>query len=256
MTDAAAPLVVSIGTTHPWNIAGVGQDLLVGAELQTRVLTAVAAVSAQDAGGIRALEAVSPDVFHAQLEAVPWRDARAVRVGALPSIEAVEEVERALRRLPHVLAVVDPVFGATRGGRFGDNATVDFMRDRLATLQNVVLTPNVDEAAELLGTPVTRGTMVQAAIALQERGAHAVLLKGGHLEGPPEDVLASGLGVMTFREERLPHGMRGTGCVLAMALACRIAAGAPLIEAVAAARGFTREKIANAKVFHGLRVAY
>ncbi len=256
MNGAPGRLVVSIGTTHPWNVAGTGLDLHVGAELGIRVVTAVAAVSAQDAGGIRGVEPVSDKLFEAQLKAVPWSDAGAVRVGALPSASAVDAVTRALRQIPEVLAVVDPVLSATRGGRFADEATAASIGEHLAAQPNVVLTPNVNEASELLGKPVTRETLVESAIALFERGAYAVLLKGGHLQGAPEDVLASDVGVMTFSEERLPHGMRGTGCVLAMALACNIASGSPLIEAVASARRFVRGKIANAKLFHDLRVAY
>ncbi|MGA7571211.1 MAG: bifunctional hydroxymethylpyrimidine kinase/phosphomethylpyrimidine kinase, partial [Candidatus Aquilonibacter sp.] len=64
--------VLSIGTTHPWNIAGVGLDLRIGAQLGVRVFTVLAAISAQDAHGVRALEPLSPATVQAQLEAVPW----------------------------------------------------------------------------------------------------------------------------------------------------------------------------------------
>jgi len=59
-----ASIVLSIGTTHPWNVAGVGRDLVVGCALQARVFTAIAAISAQDAGGVVALRPVAADLDH------------------------------------------------------------------------------------------------------------------------------------------------------------------------------------------------
>ncbi|HEV7179389.1 MAG TPA: bifunctional hydroxymethylpyrimidine kinase/phosphomethylpyrimidine kinase, partial [Candidatus Baltobacteraceae bacterium] len=80
--------------------------------------------------------------------------------------------------------------------------------------------------------------------------------KGGHLDGDPLDAFAHAGGMELFTQGRLPHDMRGTGCTLAMALACGLARGLPLSEAVAAARAFVREKIAGAREFRGFYVAY
>ncbi|MGA7285894.1 MAG: bifunctional hydroxymethylpyrimidine kinase/phosphomethylpyrimidine kinase, partial [Candidatus Cybelea sp.] len=73
-------IVLSIGTTHPWNVAGVGRDLVVGYDFGVRVFTTVVAVSAQDSRGVRALHPVPPDAIAAQLETMPWDAAGAVRV--------------------------------------------------------------------------------------------------------------------------------------------------------------------------------
>lgn len=250
-------LIVSIGTTHPWNIAGVGLDVRIGAELGVRVATAIAAISAQDAGGIQALEPVSIEMLNAQLAAIPWSEVSAIRVGALTTPEAVQRVARAIAAMPMLPAVVDPVLSATRGGTFADAQTIAMLRDELATLPNVILTPNLAEAAALLGTPLpTVATMLDAACALRDRGAAAVLLKGGHLDGVPVDVLAAAEGTVTLRDSRIPATMRGTGCTLAMALTVFLAEGMPLIEAVQRARTFVRTKLQHARAFHGLHVAY
>src|SRR5581483_174675 len=110
------PIVCSIGTTHPWNVAGLGRDIVVGASLDVRVFTAVAAVTAQDRRGVVALHAVPEDVLEAELGVLPWDSASAARVGALPTAAAVRLVAAALRGRPWLPAVVDPVFGASRGG--------------------------------------------------------------------------------------------------------------------------------------------
>lgn len=254
MSDA---VVASIGTTHPWNIAGVGLDVRIGAELGVRVVAAVAAVSVQDAQGLHALHAVPIRELRAQLRTISLRDLVAIRVGALPSANAVVAVAGVLRAFPHVPAVVDPVLTASLGGTFADEPTVDALRSELAAIPSVILTPNLDEGARLLRCDaISRGSLADAARSLHAFGSRAVLLKGGHLEGRPADALAAAGGVETLEDERLPHDMRGTGCTLAMALASELARGALLRDAVIRARQFTRGKIAHAHTFQGLRVAY
>jgi len=239
-------IVLSIGTTHPWNVAGVGRDLVVGCELGARVFSAIAAVSAQDGRGVIALEAVPTAVLGAQLAALPWDSAGSVRIGALPTLSAVRAVAEPLRLRPWLPAVVDPVLRASRGGDLGDAPAAYGVRDELATLGSVVLTPNLDEAAFLLGRPVIeRGEIAEAAAALQARGPAAVLLKGGHLDGEPCDALATPSGVELFCEPRIAGAMHGTGCTLAMALACELAAGRPIAHAVRAARAYVRAQLAR-----------
>jgi hydroxymethylpyrimidine/phosphomethylpyrimidine kinase len=240
------PIVLSIGTTHPWNVAGVGRDLVVGSAWNARVFTVIAAVSAQNAGGLTALAPIPVSVVRSQLSALPWDAAGAVRVGALVTVDNVRAVSAALRARPALLAVVDPVFSASRGGELADPATRYAIRDELATLPNVILTPNLDEAAALLGShPIHREAIGDAAISLQLRGARAVLVKGGHVDGDPVDALATSNGVELFTASRIAGAMHGTGCTLAMALACELANGTPLIDAVAAAREYVRTQLAR-----------
>jgi hydroxymethylpyrimidine/phosphomethylpyrimidine kinase len=241
-----AVIVLSIGTTHPWNVAGVGRDLVVGCSKECRVFTSVAAVSAQDSTGVIALGPVAQELFEAQLSALPWESAGAVRVGALPTAAAVRAVAAALRVHPWLPAVVDPVFAASRGGELADRAARDTLEVELATLSSVVLTPNLSEAAALLHVDaIERSKLGEAATRLRERGAGAVLLTGGHLEGDPTDALATSDGVEIFTEPRIAGSMNGTGCTLAMALACELACGRPLPAAVRAARTFVRGEIAR-----------
>ncbi len=239
-------IVLSIGTTHPWNVAGVGRDIVVAGEFGVRVFTAVAAVSAQDGRGVTALHAIPADVLAAQLATLPWEAAGAVRVGALPTVAAVRAVAEPLRLRPWLPAVVDPVFSASSGGELAESAACCAVRDELVSLGSVVLTPNLDEAAFLLGAPaIGRDAIGEAAVSLRAFGAAAVLLKGGHLDGDPADALATVEGVEIFSEARIAGSMHGTGCTLAMALACELAAGTPIAHAVRAARAFVRAQLAR-----------
>jgi hydroxymethylpyrimidine/phosphomethylpyrimidine kinase len=241
-----AVIVLSIGTTHPWNVAGVGRDLVVGCAKECRVFTAVAAVSAQDSTGVIALGPVEQELFQAQLSALPWESAGAVRVGALPTSAAVRAVAAALQARLWLPAVIDPVFAASRGGELSVRAARDALEAELATLPSVILTPNLREAAALLHRDaIERSNLGEAATRLRARGAGAVLLTGGHLEGDPADALATKDGVEIFSEPRIAGAMHGTGCTLAMALACELASGTPLREAVRSARAFVRAEIAR-----------
>ncbi len=241
-----ATIVLSIGTTHPWNVAGVGRDLIVGAALGVRVFTAVAAVSAQNGRGLIALDPVAGELFEAQLAVLPWQTAGAVRVGALPTRASVHAVANALKAREWLPAVVDPIFAASRGGELADESARKAVRDQLATLHSVILTPNLAEAAAMLGRArLERSELGEAAMLLRQRGAGAVLLTGGHLDGDPADALASAEGIEILSEPRIAGAMHGTGCTLAMALACELGAGRPLPAAVRAARAFVRAEIAR-----------
>jgi hydroxymethylpyrimidine/phosphomethylpyrimidine kinase len=249
--------VISIGTTHPWNIAGLGLDIAIGREFGVEVFTVVAGVSAQNDRGVTALYAIPAAIVRHQLdvttchpELVEGRDAlggAAIRVGALVSAENVRAVAEFVRAHPHVPAVVDPVFAASNGGRLADEDAIVAIRDELAIAPSVILTPNLDEAAMLLGSgPIERDDLADAARTLRERGCRAVVLKGGHLVGEPIDALATADGVELLQGERIAGSMRGTGCALAMALACELARGRSLREALDSARVFVKGRLESA----------
>lgn len=224
--------VLSIGTTHPWNIAGVGLDLHVGAQLGTRVFTVTSATSAQDAQGLHALEPVAVKTVEAQLAAIPWECVAAVRVGALGSSAAATAVVETLaqRGTP---AVIDPVIATSTGGRLNDDAVVRLLAERFLALSSAVVTPNLTEAGVLLGTSVDRDSMVEDARRLQARGARAVLLKGGHGDGAEAvDLLLTVQGApQWFSSPRLEARCRGTGCALASAIAAGLASGQSVEDA-------------------------
>ncbi len=219
---------------------------MVGTQLQVRVYTAVAGVTAQDARGLRGMAAIDAALLAQQLDTLPWAAAGCVRVGALLSAENVGVVANALRAHGETLAVIDPVLRASRGGSLADEAAQEAIARELAVLPNAVLTPNLDEAAALLGrASIDRAWFETAARELQARGPRAVLVKGGHLAGEPADAFATAAGVQTFAEPRIAAEMRGIGCTLAMALACELARGCELEDAVRAARAYVRAKLAE-----------
>jgi hydroxymethylpyrimidine/phosphomethylpyrimidine kinase len=260
MERALTPWIAVAGTTHPLGFAGLTLSLALAPSLGVRAAAIVTGVSAQSvapAGAEIERVAVSDALIAAQFRAVDEVAPAAFQLGALVDAAAVRAVARGLagRSVPVVL---DPVIAASDGRRLADDATVAALCAEL--FAGAILTPNLDEAERLLGTPVRDEPAMRAAgAALRARfGVRAALVKGGHLAGadaPVVDVLVSDAGIRTFSGPRSPGSMRGTGDVLATALAAQLALGAPLETAVERARATVAGAIAGAVRIGTQRVA-
>ena len=234
--------VLSIAGSDSGGGAGIQADLKTFSALGCYGMTAITALTAQNTLGVRAIHGVPPDMLQAQIDAVVEDiGVDSVKIGMLHAPEVVHVVADAIRRhrLPHV--VLDPVMVATSGDRLTTEQTVQVLVRELFPLAEVV-TPNLDEAALLLGRPIVGvEALDDAARALLALGAHAVLLKGGHLAGDEVvDVLAlPGGALQHLRSRRIAtHNGHGTGCTLSSAIAAHLALGQALPEAVARARAY------------------
>ncbi len=251
--ERVAPVLLAVGTTHPLNIAGVGLDARVGAELGVRVVTVIAGVSAQTAGAVLARKAVDSQTIAAQFASVAECGVAAIHIGALLDAASVVAIATEVRRFPGVPVVCDPVLAASNGGQLASDETVVALRDVLFA-RCTLITPNLDEAAMFLGcATLDAASMEAAARTLSAYGAAAVLIKGGHLSGDPTDVLVSAGGSRHFSDERITGTVRGTGDLLACAIAARLAHGDSLTESILAARVFVRRMLLAAVAFAGTR---
>jgi hydroxymethylpyrimidine/phosphomethylpyrimidine kinase len=142
--------------------------------------------------------------------------------------------------------VYDPVMLASSGDALSGSGFVDAIRHALLPLVDC-LTPNLAEAATLLREPIAKSEadMARQGAALLKLGPRAILMKGGHLDGDETvDLLVTENAVRRFAAPRLAsQNLHGTGCTLSSAIAANIVLGAPLSEAVAAARAFVRQAI-------------
>jgi len=243
--------VLSIGTTHPWNVAGLGLDIRLGERTGNEVYSVVAAVSAQDAEGVRALHPVDLAVLREQLAGIPWPQIAAIRVGALPSADHVALVAERVAAHPRLYAVVDPVLAASPGGALVSKGTLEALRERMLRLENAIVTPNLAEAGALLGRrSIERDEMDGAARTLLALGLCAVVLTGGHLDGDPRDVLVERardrVRSETLSGSRIPGKHRGTGCTLAFGMAAALADGASIGDALRSARALVRARLSEA----------
>lgn len=239
------PRVLVIAGSDSGGGAGIQADLKAVAALGGHAMTVVTALTAQNTLGVLGVHPVPLDFVERQFAAVAEDiGADAVKTGMLHSAELVELVARLVGRLDAPL-VVDPVMVAKGGDRLLASEAVAAVRERLLPRARLV-TPNLDEAAELLGRPVRApAAMAEAARELVGLGAAAALVKGGHLDGEPGDVLYDGRRIHEFHAPRIdtPH-THGTGCTLASAIAALLAQGWELVDAVRRARLLVRRGIA------------
>lgn len=241
------PRVLSIAGSDSGGGAGIQADLKTFAALGCFGMTAITALTAQNTCGVRAIHAVPPDMLRAQIDAV-LEDigADAVKVGMLHSPEIVRTVAQAIDRHQLSRVVFDPVMVATSGAKLIDDPAIAVLVAELFP-RAALITPNLDEAALLVGRPLTSvHDMAQAAAELLARGARAVLLKGGHLAGDVvTDLLMQASGDPLWMEaSRIDTGnTHGTGCTLSSAIAAHLALGATLTQAVQQAREFVRHAL-------------
>lgn len=249
------PVVATVGTTHPLGFAGLTFATLALATDGVRPVCVVAGVTAQDASHVSARTPLDAATITAQFDALRDAGVAAFHIGALLSGDAVRAVARGVARFPGIPVVVDPVLAATGGDALADGGARDALRDELVPLASLV-TPNLDEAAALLGYPVADvDAMGDAARACLALGARAALVKGGHLAGDAVDVLAEGAQLHTFAAARVAGTLRGTGDLLAATIASSLANGYDLHAAIERARTRVRGAITRGVPFAGTRVA-
>jgi hydroxymethylpyrimidine/phosphomethylpyrimidine kinase len=250
------PVVAAVGTTHPFLAAGVLLDVAAIRDLGAQPLAVIAGVSAQTSLYVLARAPVDPAAIAAQFDAFGAVAVGAFCVGALLDAPSVHAVAAGLARYPGVPVICDPVIAASGGDRLADDATIAALRAVLFA-RCTLLTPNLAEAALLTARAIDDVASMRAALpALIALGPAAVLLKGGHLAGDACDVLGDGRDVLEFRAPRIAHDLRGTGSLLAAAIAVRCAFGDALPAAIAAARAYVRERIARGATFAGMRTAF
>jgi hydroxymethylpyrimidine/phosphomethylpyrimidine kinase len=212
-------------------------------------MTAITALTAQNTLGVQAIHGVPASFLKAQLQSVlDDIGVDAVKIGMLHSPDVVEVVAWAIDHYGLKQVVLDPVMVATSGDRLIAEETVSVLvRELFPRVQ--LITPNLDEASLLLQHPLTAVDQLHnAAQALLDMGAKAVLLKGGHLPGDVLcDVLQTpGNDAVVFEATRIhSRNVHGTGCSLSSAIAAHLALGQSMSDAVAAARAFIRRAIAD-----------
>ena len=239
--------VLSIAGSDSGGGAGIQADLKTFAALGCYGMTAVAALTAQNTRGVSGIHAVPPAFLKAQLQAVlDDIGVDAVKIGMLHAPEVVEVVAWAIDQYGLSKVVLDPVMVATSGDRLMAEETVAVLVRELFP-RATLITPNLDEAALLLGRGIDGIAALEAAARdLLALGAPAVLLKGGHLAGDEvADVLMQADGTsLHLQSSRIATANgHGTGCTLSSAVACYLAQGLALPQAVQQARGYILQAI-------------
>jgi len=232
--------VLVVAGLDPTAGAGLAADLEALAAVGVRGWPVAAALTAQGPKGVRGWSPVPVEMLLAQVDALldgaPRRPG-AVKTGMLGTAELATALAGRLsaRDLSRVPLVVDPVLLSSSGTLLLDLADGSPHEALGPLLERArLVTPNLEELRALTDLPV--GDDEAAVVAARRLGVRAVLVKGGHREGAPVDLLVEGRRVTRFAGRRRPGTARGTGCRLASALAGLLARGASLDEAVRGAK--------------------
>lgn len=247
--DPTPPVIWSVAGTDSGGGAGLSADTRAAAAMGVHLCPVVAAVTAQNSLGVRAVFPLPAEQLQAQLEALSTdMPPRVIKTGLLASVAAVRSVAEtidALRREHGFVGlVVDPVLGATAGGAtFADEALIAAYREWLLPRANLI-TPNRREAARLTGLA---GGVPAMAAALRQLGAQAVCITGGDdaaelaldwWDGqlsPWQPELGGTHGWLALPRVATAHH-HGSGCNFATAAAAALARGFPLPDATVLAK--------------------
>lgn len=250
----AKPVALSIAGSDPSGGAGIQADLKTFHQFGVYGEAVLTLLTVQNTVTVSAVQVLDPEFVLRQLEAVISDiPPQAAKTGALGNESMIEAIACAAERFDFPL-VVDPVMISKHGAPL----IAEEARAKLTELlmpRAFLITPNLHEASTLAGFAVeTPEAMRDAAVRLRKRGARAVLVKGGHLEGVALDLLYTEDGVFheyTAERHHTAH-THGTGCTYSAAITACLAMGMPLPEAVGTAKRYIGEAIrTNPGLGHG-----
>jgi len=248
---ATPPVVLTIAGFDPSSGAGITADIKTIAAHECYGVSCITALTIQSTQGVRRVEPVDAGIIAETLqELVSDLAVAAVHIGMLGNGRVVAAVADFLSQahLPHV--VLDPILKSSSGADLLDAAGTRLLIERLIPLAELV-TPNLDEAGVLTGMAVTNlDQMGEAAARLHSLGAANVVVTGGHLE-KAIDLLSfttiHGIEKEVFKADRQrSNSTHGTGCAFSTALACHLAHGRGIPEAVLLSKAYVSAAIANA----------
>jgi len=232
--------------------AGIQADLKTFCANGVYGTTVLTMVTAQSTSAVDHVHLLPPELVINQLTTVfADFDIRALKTGALGNREIITAVAGFLSNYPGVKVVIDPVMISKHGHALLPEDSVDSLRELLLP-QAFLVTPNLLEAQVLANCPkiTNRAEMLGAAKAICETGCQAVVIKGGHREGDPIDLLWDGKDDHWYSSERIdtPH-THGTGCTFSAAITAELVKGNTLHEAVRRAKDYITGAIIHNQVF-------
>lgn len=226
--------------------AGVQADLKAMSARGVYGASVLTAITAQNTCAVTAVHEIPTEIVAAQIAAV-LSDIRidAIKIGMLGSPALIETVAQGLASYAGPV-VLDPVMVSKSGARLLPEAAIGALKAVLVPRAEL-LTPNLPEAQALLGSAASGDPQTDGA-RLLEMGAQAVLMKGGHADGPTcTDWLVTRAGTTAFTApRRMTRNTHGTGCSYGAAIAAELAKGAELAVAVARAHAWLQGAIAAA----------
>jgi hydroxymethylpyrimidine/phosphomethylpyrimidine kinase len=232
--------VLTIAGSDSGGGAGIQADLKTMTVLGAYGMSVVTAVTAQNTQGVQDIHVLPPEFVGRQFDAVASDiGIDALKTGMLADPEIVRVVAAKIRVHQITKTVFDPVLEAKGGVSLMSKNGAEIFISELFPLA-LVVTPNIPEAEILTGRKISSlADMKKAAEAMHRSGAKNVVVKGGHAEGDPVDLLFDGENFFEFRSRRLnTTDTHGTGCTFSSAIAVGLADALTVPDAVERAKRF------------------
>ncbi len=228
--------------------AGIQADIKTICANGLYAMSAITALTAQNTTGVYGISAVTPDFLEKQLDCI-FTDIfpDAVKIGMVADKELIAVIAQALKKYKAKNIVLDPVMVSTSGSSLMEKDASEYLIKELIPLADII-TPNLAEAEVLSGMAITdKAEAVRAAQLISNSCKGAVLIKGGHSTGDADDLIYFGENdnAVWVEGEHIDNpNTHGTGCTLSSAIACNLAKGMAVEEAVRAAKQYITGAIA------------
>jgi len=220
--------------------AGIQADIKTMTANGVYAMSAITALTAQNTTGVSGIMEVTPEFLAMQLDSI-FTDIfpDAVKIGMVSSARLIEVIAGKLAFYNAKNIVVDPVMVSASGSKLLRDDAIETLKNKLFPLA-LILTPNIPEASVLTGLSIeNEEDMIKAAETISKQFGCAVLCKGGHSVNDANDLLYYNNKFTWFRGERINNdNTHGTGCTLSSAIACGLAKGMSLEEAIRAAKDY------------------
>lgn len=248
------PIALTIAGSDSGGGAGIQADLKTFAALGIYGCSAITSLTAQNTLGVQAVWPVESGFVQSQIQSVLSDiPVGAIKTGMLATADIIHAVAEILTSYPAIPLVLDPVMVATSGDRLLAQDAISVLIKELLP-RATIITPNLIEAAALLGKPIAQNQeeIFQQATELLALGSQAVLIKGGHAQGlEANDFLLTHSEQFMFTAPRITtKNTHGTGCTLAAAIAGGLAKKMSLYDAIAQAKDYLHNALLNSHKLH------
>ena len=237
--------VLTIAGSDSSGGAGIQADLKTMTALGAYGMSVITAITAQNTMGVSDIESITPANIEAQLEAV-FTDIfpDAVKIGMVANREAIIIIAKLLDKYKPKYIVLDPVMVSTSGCTLLEQEAESSLIESLIPLATLI-TPNIPEAQILSGVHIETTTdMEVAARTIAEKYKGAILIKGGHMVSAANDLLhVKGKAIWINGDRIESENTHGTGCTLSSAIACYLAEGYNMEEAIVGAKTYLSQAI-------------
>jgi hydroxymethylpyrimidine/phosphomethylpyrimidine kinase len=246
-------ITLTIAGSDPSGGAGIQADIKTMSALGCYAAAVITSVTVQNTLGVEAVQAIRPDIVSGQIRAVLTDlHPRAIKIGMVNDRDTIHAIaaelhayldsndreNNAARDYTPCSIIIDPVMVSTSGSRLMQSHALEIFKRELLPMADL-LTPNIPEAEVLADMEITdKPSMDEAAQRILALGARAVLIKGGHIEGEKTDRLY-GKRVQSYSTPPVnTRNTHGTGCTLSSAIACYLACGTQLPQAIGKAKKY------------------